>query len=490
MNAQTPVSVQTNKISITGLPPKDPNHITEEEGRQILQTLVADVRDYEQHPENWQGSNLIFVARGYVSETNFEQAIVVYKKLLAVQPNNTDAIRGLGNCYSLTKKNEAAVAQYKQGWALGDDLSLAALANQYCLYTPQYQELKPWISDLLKVRARATAANIKLEITNDLLLYSLNTPLPASREVFLEAIDSLSDEFILERKDTAEIVIHGLETFGLEDRANQLNKKRAGQDREAQLLYEAGITEYNSGNFTKAIADLNKAIGLAPTNATLYFMRGNIKHYLGKFKEAVADYSKAIEWEPKYWPAYDSRASVEFLLGNPDGAITDYTKAIELNPVSPHSYQGLGFVQENLCQWQPALENFRKALQLEPSLDFSRLYIWLIRSRLGEQGDATKELAAYLKSRQSTKANNWLVTIGQFLAGTLAEDDFLSAAKANGSGAQLCQGCYFIGMKHLLAGDKKAAAAFFQKSLDTKAVTIAEYHNAEAELNALKRVGP
>ena len=389
LNAQTPASVQTNKISITGLLPKDPNHITEEEGRQILQTLAADVRDYEQHPTNWQGGDLIYVARGYVSKTNFEQAIVAYKKLLAVQPNNTNAIRGLGNCYSLTKKNEAAIAQFKQGWALGDDLSLAALANEYCLYTPQYQELKPWIPDLLKVRARATDTNDKHEITNDLLLYSLNTSLPASREIFLEAIEGLSDEFILQRKDTAEIVIHGLETFGFQDRASQLSTKRAEQEaKEAQLLYEASTAEYRDRDFTGAIADLSKAIELVPTNATFYFKRGNVEHYLGKYNEAAADYSKAIELEPKYWPAYDNRGNVEFLLGNPNGAIADYTKSIELNPASPNSYQGLGFVQNNLGQWKPALENFYKSLQLAPSLSFSRLYVWLIRSRLGGQEEA------------------------------------------------------------------------------------------------------
>lgn len=490
LNAQTPVPPQTNTTLITNPSVGPTNKLSDEGGTAVPQTLAADVRDYEQHPENWQGGKLISVARGYALETNYEQAIVVFKKLLAVQPDNTNAIRGLGNCYSLIQKNEAAVAQYKQGWALGDDSSLVCLANQYCWYTQQYQELKPLIPDLLKVRERATDPDIKHEITNDLLLYSLNTPLPAGRAVFLKAIDGLSDEFILERKDTAEIVIHGLETFGFQDRASQLGKKRADQEgKEALLLYEAGTTEYRTGNFTGAIADLSKAIELLPTNATFYFKRGNVEHYLGKYNEAAADYSKSIELEPKYWPAYDNRGNVEFLLGNPDGAIADYTKSIELNPASPNSYQGLGFVQNNLGQWQAALENFRKSLQLAPSLSFSRLYIWLIRSRLGEQDEATKELTAYLPSRQLAKANDWLVTIGQFLVGTLAENDFISDAKAKVSTQEgkLCQAYYFIGMKHLLAGDKNMAADSFQKSLDTKAATIGEYHSAEMELNVLKK---
>lgn len=217
--AQTPALSQTNFTTDTNLLAEYTNALN---GPGILQAFAADVKDYEQHPENWQGEKLIYIANGYVSEANFEQAIVVYKKLLAVQPTNAAAMRGLGNCYYLTKNNEAAAAQYKQGWALGDDLSLAALANLYGIYTRQYQELKPWIPDLIKVRSRTPNTADKLDITNNLLLYSLSTSPPENKEVFLEAMNGLSDELILQRKDTSEIVIHCLKVFGYQERADKL----------------------------------------------------------------------------------------------------------------------------------------------------------------------------------------------------------------------------------------------------------------------------
>jgi hypothetical protein len=45
-------------------------------------------------------------------------------------------------------------------------------------------------------------------------------------------------------------------------------------------------------------------------------------------------------------------------------------------------------------------------------------------------------------------------------------------------------------MKHLIAGDKVGALAFFQQCLNTKEADLAEYISAEAEFNALKKVIP
>jgi hypothetical protein len=74
---------------------------------------------------------------------------------------------------------------------------------------------------LLKARALATNKD-KHEITNVLIIYSLNALPSADKELFLKAVDGLSDEFILERKDTAQVVIEGLKTFGFQERAAKL----------------------------------------------------------------------------------------------------------------------------------------------------------------------------------------------------------------------------------------------------------------------------
>jgi lipoprotein NlpI len=53
--------------------------------------------------------------------------------------------------------------------------------------------------------------------------------------------------------------------------------------------------------------------------------------------------------------------------------------------------------------------------------------------------------------------------------------------------ARLCQACYYIGMKSLLAGNQNMATEYFRQSLDTKAKESPEYYSARVELQALRK---
>jgi lipoprotein NlpI len=125
-------------------------------------------------------------------------------------------------------------------------------------------------------------------------------------------------------------------------------------------------------------------------------------------------------------------------------------------------------------------------------MEYPRLRIWLIRARLGEQENATKELTDCLNSLQGAQKNDWSSQIGQFLTGTLNEEDFLNLAKTSArnpkqQSGQFCQANYYAGMKHLLIGEKEGATALFKKCLGTGEKGCTEYVSAGVELNALKK---
>jgi tetratricopeptide (TPR) repeat protein len=193
---------------------------------QLEKMNLEAVRNYEKHPERWRTNELLTVARGYLSEAKYDQAIPLYRKFLTVQPTNTVAMRELGICYVCTKKYEEAAATFKQGWKLGDDRSLLDLANVYFVQA-RFSDIKSLVPDLIEARNRMTASDDKHETTNVLIVYSLSGVSPPDKKVFLETMHGLSDEFILERKDTAQAVILGLKTFGYQDRADQLSAKMA-----------------------------------------------------------------------------------------------------------------------------------------------------------------------------------------------------------------------------------------------------------------------
>jgi lipoprotein NlpI len=124
-------------------------------------------------------------------------------------------------------------------------------------------------------------------------------------------------------------------------------------------------------------------------------------------------------------------------------------------------------------------------------MDYDYFYVFLIQCRLGETREARKELNTYIQSIPASKSNDWETSIAHFLAGDLDEQEFFSQATTRARrptdiSTQLCEAYYYIGMKHLLAGDKTTARENFQKCLDKKEDNESEYRSARAELNALK----
>jgi len=133
--------------------------------------------------------------------------------------------------------------------------------------------------------------------------------------------------------------------------------------------------------------------------------------------------------------------------------------------------------------------DFRKAIELNPTNDYARFRVWLSRASLGEADAATTELQQYLSSRANGKKEDWVSKIGLFLAGQMAEPDFLAAAKnadPKTEAGQLCEAYFYAGSKRLLAGDKAATADYFQKSIATDRKDYYEYISAAAELKFLK----
>jgi lipoprotein NlpI len=153
------------------------------------------------------------------------------------------------------------------------------------------------------------------------------------------------------------------------------------------------------------------------------------------------------------------------------------------------AYQARGCLHYDSRDFTHALVDFRKAVELASTNDYAWFRVWLSRVTLGEADAATTELQKYLSGRVYGKTKEWTSKIGQFLAGQLAEADFLAAAKNTDprtEAGQLCEAYFYAGSKRLLAGDKAVATDYFQKSIATDQKHYFEYASAVAELKFLK----
>ena len=284
----------------------------------------------------------------------------------------------------------------------------------------------------------------------------------------------------------------------------------------------------SKGDLAGAIADESKAIELDPTNADDYYWRGGAETDKGDYNGAIADFTQCLELDPNAGAdanvnVYNSRGIAKDDKGDTDGAIADYTEAIGLDPNNATLYVNRGIAEKNKGDLTAAIADYSKDITLNPndagayvtrgllrydtqdftnaladfrmlnSNDYVSFRIWLIRTRLGEADAATKELLAYLDSRTIGKPDDWPSQIGHFLAGQLAEPDFLAAAKnadPKTESGQLCEAYFYAGSKHLFAGDKTAARDLFTKCVATGQNDLDEYDSAAAELKLLPAETP
>jgi lipoprotein NlpI len=245
------------------------------------------------------------------------------------------------------------------------------------------------------------------------------------------------------------------------------------------------------GQDDDALADYTKSLSLNPSSERTYNNRGYARLGRGDLDGALADLSKAIELKPSYATAYGNRGFARSDEGDMAGAMDDFNQAVRLDPNWGRAVMGRGYVQYNSQSFRAALSDFRRALELKGwDPDYIHFRIWLARCRLGEKDAATKELRDYFGTRNTGRPDGWQVQIGRFLAGQLAEADFLKAAESadkTKSDGQHCEAWFYSGSVRLLAGDKVGAKDAFEKCLATGTCTFGEWISAKAELKQLQK---
>lgn len=176
--------------------------------------------------------------------------------------------------------------------------------------------------------------------------------------------------------------------------------------------------------YKNAVADMDTAIALDPTDAASYTDRGKMKMYMGddvgaisdfkavlrtdsvadqaqaayfflgkiayaqtRFEDVVFYYDKLLTLVPTDAEAYFDRGAAKSMLGNHAGAIADYTKAINLNPNYREAYANRGVAKINQfttggtlkptkSQTSSACDDFTKAKSLGDTTVDDMLFLY------------------------------------------------------------------------------------------------------------------
>jgi Flp pilus assembly protein TadD len=146
-------------------------------------------------------------------------------------------------------------------------------------------------------------------------------------------------EVFIEKRDRKSARRAAEQGFTPAQKAIALKPGTADYYRVLAMLYGQAITDIMSGlgYGPKAKEAINKAVELAPRNASMYVARGVGNYYLpaqvgGGAAPAIADFHKAIELEPNNYEAY-LWLGVALRKNNQDvEARKAFTRSLELNP--------------------------------------------------------------------------------------------------------------------------------------------------------------
>lgn len=122
-------------------------------------------------------------------------------------------------------------------------------------------------------------------------------------------------------------------------------------------------------DFGRAMADLNRAVPLAPPRSPLALIaRGQAESRMGNLADAKRDYEAALAIDPRSASALVNLAAVTALRGDAAAAIPLLDRAIAIDKDDPLAFYNRGYAHFALKQYDQALADYGTAIDLDRTM--------------------------------------------------------------------------------------------------------------------------
>lgn len=134
---------------------------------------------------------------------------------------------------------------------------------------------------------------------------------------------------------------------------------------DAEKLLKLGKEQRDKGNYSEALATLNRTLEIDSLNVEAFRLRGMTKRDLNDFAGAMRDYNLALEIEPLDPYLYSSRAVLKQRLSDFKGSLADFDLAIQFNPEVSFFYFARGNLRnDDLKDYAGAISDYDKCIEL------------------------------------------------------------------------------------------------------------------------------
>ena len=244
------------------------------------------------------------------------------------------------------------------------------------------------------------------------------------------------------------------------------------------LIFKTANLRYLLKDFTGAITDYNRLLGMDKLYPRIYSKRAGSEAMLSQAQEALRDAEEALRVDPKDEEAYNNRGLANRVLGKLDEAAVDFTLAINIKKDYSRPYNNRGTIYLAEGQPEKALEDFDKAIELDSHFADAYSNRGSVKHKLGRDEEALKDLdaAVRLNPNFADAYQNRGVIKNSLKLFSEALTDFNQALKLNPDSGGIHLG---RGISKFYLGDKTGACHDWQmasaRAATDAAALITEY---------------
>jgi tetratricopeptide (TPR) repeat protein len=312
-----------------------------------------------------------------------EEAKGLYLKVLAVKPDDADALHLLGVVHHQQGRPAEAVELVTQAIAIKPNyaeaygnlgVSLAAIGrlDEAVAAYRRALAIKPSIAHWHRNLGGALAALGKFEEAVGCFRESILI-MPGYAEAHADLATSLKE----------------LRRFG--EAADSLRQAVALLPTVADWHSNLGMALTALGQFDEALTCLRQAIAIRPDLAAAHHNMAIAFKGLRRFDEAAASLRQAVALAPNIAAGHCHLGMALTALGKFDEAVDCLRRAIALQPDNPLAFDRLAFALKYLCRWDEAVACLRQAIALRPDYAEARGHLGMLLLLLGHLREGFEE---------------------------------------------------------------------------------------------------
>jgi tetratricopeptide (TPR) repeat protein len=188
-----------------------------------------------------------------------------------------------------------------------------------------------------------------------------------------------------------------------------------------------------TGRLEESLAANVKAVDISPKDAEALYNLGITLHELGRLEEAEKHYKKAIAIEPNSAETHYNLGITLQGLGRHEEAQTSYKKAIAIKPAYAQAHYNLGLTLQGVSRLEEAAASYKKAIAIAPGYAEAHSNLGVTLQELGRLDEAAASLkqAISIKQDYAEAYSNLGITLKEMRKAEEAETSFRKAIFIN-----------------------------------------------------------